>query len=447
MSLITEKALLNTEPGKTHIWLYDKAPKGHGRFCARITPTGNRLFYFRYTTSTGKRAYIPLGGYDKKGIKGLTLKAARAKAGELSQLYQSGVTDLREYLDVQRAAEEARLEAEKVEAEKAAQRLTVKGLFEKWKASQLVRRKDKGEEIERAFKKDVLDAIGDKYADEVSKGDISKITDSILARGANRLARVVFADLRQMFRWAVYRDWLDADPTAKIRKADIGRRDTERDRVLSNDEIGQIAQKMSEAGLLPTSEAAVWICLATCCRIGELLNARWEHVDFDRKIWTIPADNAKNGQALEVSLSDFSLRQFEVVWQHRSNYEWLYPNRDKKGPVCSKTITKQLTDRQRTEAMRNRSQNSGTLVLAGGRWTPHDLRRTGATLMATLGVAPEVIERCLNHVEQNKVRRIYQRYSYASEMREAWVLLGERLEFLVGGREPSKVVPIRAVKG
>ena len=62
--------------------------------------------------------------------------------------------------------------------------------------------------------------------------------------------------------------------------------------------------------------------------------------------------------------------------------------------------------------------------------------------MATLGVAPEVIERCLNHIEQNKVRRIYQRYSYAPEMEKAWELLGSRLEALTSDKPLAKVVPI-----
>ncbi|MFC6671826.1 hypothetical protein [Marinobacterium aestuariivivens] len=50
--------------------------------------------------------------------------------------------------------------------------------------------------------------------------------------------------------------------------------------------------------------------------------------------------------------------------------------------------------------------------------------------MVEAGVLPEVAERCLNHTEENKVKRIYQRYSYALEMKRAWQVLGERLELL-----------------
>lgn len=80
--------------------------------------------------------------------------------------------------------------------------------------------------------------------------------------------------------------------------------------------------------------------------------------------------------------------------------------------------------------MKNRSPLVDTLKLPEGKWTPHDLRRTGATMMGALGVLPEVVERCLNHTEQNALKRIYQRHDYREEMRAAWHLLGDRLDLL-----------------
>ena len=80
--------------------------------------------------------------------------------------------------------------------------------------------------------------------------------------------------------------------------------------------------------------------------------------------------------------------------------------------------------------MSGRSKQTNSLALAGGKWTPHDLRRTGATLMAELGVLPDVVERCLNHTEQTKMKRIYQRSQYEAAMREAWQKLGTRLSML-----------------
>jgi integrase len=91
--------------------------------------------------------------------------------------------------------------------------------------------------------------------------------------------------------------------------------------------------------------------------------------------------------------------------------------------------------------MKNRTDKVSALVLSGGRWTPHDLRRTGATMMGRLGVRPDVIEKCLNHVQTNRLVRVYQRQELRCEMAEAWRLLGERLELLT--TEQGNVVTLK----
>ena len=99
-----------------------------------------------------------------------------------------------------------------------------------------------------------------------------------------------------------------------------------------------------------------------------------------------------------------------------------------------KSISKQIGDRQfqfkNREKLKNR-RNDNTLVLPEGEWTPHDLRRTGSTLMQSLGVSEHVRERCLNHTVGGKLGRIYGRYEFANEKREAWKLLGVRLEAIL----------------
>ena len=76
----------------------------------------------------------------------------------------------------------------------------------------------------------------------------------------------------------------------------------------------------------------------------------------------------------------------------------------------------------------SRRRHDNTLVLANGingEWTPHDLRRTGATMMQALGVSLDVIDRCQNHVMAgSRVRRHYLHHDYASEKAEAWGRLG-----------------------
>lgn len=436
-------------------WLIEDAPRGCGRFMARLRPNGERHFYFRYTNSYSERVFLPLGTYDSAGIDGLTLKEARVKAGELSRLYQSGVRDLREHIQAEEharisamEAEQARLASEiaNIEAEQAIQlaRKTVTDLFEHWAKVDLINRKDGGAEVRRMFQKDVLPVLGEMAVDEVKKGHITEVTDTMLARGVNRAAKIAFSLMRQMFRFAVDRDLIEYDPTASIRKAKIGGKDIERDRVLSEEEIRLLAKLVPEAGLLPSTDAAIWIALSTCCRIGELMNARWENVDLTHRNWWIPAENSKNGKAHNVVLSEFSLKQFKRLQALNSESEWCYPNTRNSGPVCTKTVTKQLGDRQRQpdqKMMSNRSSKSQSLLLKAGKWTPHDLRRTGATIMTALGVLPEVAERCLNHTEENKIKRTYQRHSYKNEMTEAWEKLGKRLDHLVSSTNTDQIPP------
>ena len=78
------------------------------------------------------------------------------------------------------------------------------------------------------------------------------------------MTKRVLSDLRQMFGFALDRDYVVADPTARIKKARIGP-DGERDRVLSEAELIDLLIQM-----------------ATITRIGETVGVCWEHVDFER---------------------------------------------------------------------------------------------------------------------------------------------------------------------
>lgn len=451
MAKITDRQM-TTKPGTRDKWLSEVAIWGHGSLVARITPSGERLFYFRYTSSRSERITYPIGTYSRDGHEGsMTLAVAGQRAKELAGLHKSGVRDIKEYFEAQEAsrlaardAETARIAAEKAAAEeeqaRQAARKTVKELFEHWAKIDLINRKDGGAEVRRMFEKDVLPFLGNRAVDEIRKGHITEVTDTLLSRGVNRMAKLIFSLMRQMFRFAVDRDLIEHDPTASIRKAKIGTKDVERDRVLSEEEISTLAKLLPEAGLLIPTEAAVWIALSTCCRIGELMNARWENIDLVKGSWLIPVEDSKNGKAHNITLSPFAIQQFKRVKALSFDSDWCYPNTKKTGAVCAKTVTKQLGDRQRKldqGVMSNRSSKAQALILKGGKWTPHDLRRTGATLMTALGVLPEVAERCLNHTEENKVKRTYQRHSYTNEMAEAWHKLGEHLTLIAGKSKPE----------
>jgi integrase len=463
MATITEKGM-QARPGATDIWLSQPFKRGAGVFVGRITPGGERLFYFRYTNPTGGRPFHPIGPFHPKGQGGLTVSQAYGIATELSTLYRSGVKDLREHFA---KVEEEKLRAERVaveerareadEARRAAEAtgrlLTVKGLFEQWQRAELAPlvqadgtragRKDGGEWVRLSFERRVFPRIGEMRAQDVRRADLMAIIDECKAGGTLRTANVLFTDLRQMFRFAIEREIVPVNPLDGIQRRKIGGKPTERDRVLSVSEIQALAEATPDANLHPRTAIAIWLILATACRVGELMSARWDQIDSDRRTLYLP--DTKNQRDHTVHLSAFAWRCVESLHALReieaddTPSPWLFPNTERNGPVCVKSFGKQLADRQRPPARRmsNRTKATAALRLDGGKWTAHDLRRTGATLMAGLGFSTDVIDECLNHKLQSKMAKVYIQDRRQAEQARAFEALGKRIETIINGESPA----------
>lgn len=424
---LTDREISNAKTPEKDVFLND----GGGLY-VRIRRSGVKSWLFRYKVGSSTK-WFEMGTYPA-----MSLQAARDKAVEHTALWAKRI-DPREHQIATDAAAVAATEALLIAQAKAKAkedaRLTISQLLDKWERVELKTRKDKGAEIRRSFEKDVLPEIGGVAAPDVTRAMIAKILYDVVERGAPIIARNLLGDLRQMFGYAFNLGLMENDPTLHLKRNDFGTK-TERDRVLSEAEIKELLMKLPTAKLQDSTVYAVWLMLSTCCRIGEITRARWEDVDTDAGTWRIPADNAKNGKEHTVMLSQFSKGYFEKLRTLSGATAWCFPAANKEDThVCIKSISKQVHDRQRTTPMTNRSKATGVLLLAGGEWTPHDLRRTGATIMGTLGVRPDVIEKCLNHIEQNKLIRIYQRQEMKLEQTEAWRLLGDRLSLLTSGAD------------
>jgi integrase len=449
MALITTKALealRGADDGK-------RLPDGGSMFgMVRATPDAKNHvsvdFQWRYKLN-GKTRQVRIGSWPK-----MSLKALRDERDRLAVEVKSGTDPVQ-----RKATEKLKIEVDQVEAhnkqldrlEVIAQqqaRLTVRQLFKLWRDLALKQRGDGGAEAQRAFERDVFPLIGDLAVADVKKAHVQNIVDTMMARDVVRMTKRVLSDLRQMFGFALDRDYVEADPTARIKKAKIGP-DGERDRVLGEAELIDLLKKLPQSGMAETSQCALLIQMATITRIGETVGARWEHVDFERRLWVLP--ETKNGKSHQVWLSDFALRQFERLHAITGETPWCFPGSrydpaiEKTNlPLDTKTVTKQVADRQREPGgqIAGRTKQIDALKLSGGQWRPHDLRRTGASAMAELGALPDVIEKCLNHTEENKMKRIYQRATYEGPMRDAWRLWGERLDLLTN--KPANVVTLKA---
>lgn len=461
-------------------WFADDWGRGEGRFVGRITPSGKRAFYFRHTLSDGKRDTLLIGSYDEDGKNGYTLKEARAKALEWSKLYQGGARDLRQHfqhLEDEKRAEAAQAlhdaEAEKRrkdEQERQAdleqqRRVTVRQLFDRWAAVELkphtrgdgkrAGRKDGGQYTLEQFERRLFPRLGHVPVEEVKKADLLEILDAVKVEGRLRTGNMLLADMKQMFAFALNRDLIARNPLDTVTKRMVGGGDVERERILSAEELQTLVELLPDAGLNKRTEIALWLILATGCRIGELMGAAWSNpkadvdalkataeaeavklgfVNLAARTWHIT--ETKNQRDHTIHLSDFAVDKFFQLRAIRGAADWCFPNSLESGPVCVKSFGKQLSDRQRPaeRRMKNRTSKTESLILPGGRWTAHDLRRTVASLMAVLGFSGDTIDECLNHKIESRVRRVYVRDRRLQDQARAFDALGARLAGIESGK-------------
>lgn len=426
MAALTELALKALKTDSDGLTLLD----GHNlKGKVRVKASGAVSVSFAYAYKIeGRFREVSCGTWPRD-----SLKAIRATAADARALLKQGV-------DPAERRKAVKLEERAADAAKIAHhqgqlaRPTVRKLFEQWANAELRNRKDQGAETKRGLEKDVIPAMGERHADDIKRADVMAVLDRVKDRGANRLANRIAAELRQMFGYALDREIVTANPLASITKAKVGGKDAIRTRVLSEQELRALPAVLADSGLLKSTQHVVWTLLATSARVGELCKAKRADIDLEARIWRIPAENSKNGDEHMIYLSAFAAEHMKALLDLSTSDEWLLPASRGKSHVDPKSVTKQIADRQlkfyNRDAHSKRSADEHALELPGGKWGPHDLRRTSATLAQQCGVLPVVIEAMLNHKEPNRMAAVYQRYDYAVEQHEAWERVGQRLTAL-----------------
>lgn len=422
----------------------------------RVASDGEVSIAFRYGFKwLGKKAWHYCGTYPARDMA--IIREERDKAREL---VKAGVDPRAEKIVAKIEARTAIEEAIRADEIKRTESLTFNDLYQVW-IKDGVNRGDSNKYLIQSFRKHAIPTLGVIEVRHLSENHLRNVYRTIIAAGKIATAVELSKDIGQMLRWAEKRKpWralmIDGNPSELVDIKQLVPKDytKERKRLLSIEEIiklrsifDKMTQEYADANnkygterpLKKEAQIAVWLCLGTLCRIGELLLTEWNHVNFAQRTWFIPAANTKGERGRKrdqlVYLSDFTLNLFKQLHALTGDSEWAFPARYKEGHVCPKSISKQVGDRQvkfksRTRKLKCRVENN-SLVIGDVEWTPHDLRRTGATMMQKLKISREVINLCQNHVIGSKVDRVYLLDDYADEKREAWNKLGDMLEAIL----------------
>jgi integrase len=177
-------------------------------------------------------------------------------------------------------------------------------------------------------------------------------------------------------------------------------------RIAFDDEAcGGFKTTMPDIVKMPRQFAAiVQLLILTGARRGEIAGLRADYVSNDT--CTLPSALTKNKREHTFPLSETTSSLLSTALQPPRTSELLFPARG--------SFTRPFNGWSKSKvALDELSGVSG--------WTLHDLRRTFATRLAELAVAPHVIERLLNHVTGtvSGVAAVYNRASYMAEMRAA----------------------------
>jgi integrase len=153
-----------------------------------------------------------------------------------------------------------------------------------------------------------------------------------------------------------------------------------------------------------TAARALEFLILTAARTGEIIGARWDEVDLEEKIWTVPGERMKAGREHRVPLSPAALVLLKRMKETESDF--VFPG-GKKGMPLSNMAMLAVLKRMRRDDL-----------------TAHGFRSTFRDWAAECtDFRSEVVEMALAHTIENKVEAAYRRgdlFQKRRQLMQAW---------------------------
>jgi integrase len=279
---------------------------------------------------------------------------------------------------------------------------------------------------------DVMPAWRGRPIQDISKRDVIALLDSVNDRGSPIMANRVLSAVRKLFNWCVARDVIQVSPCTLVTPPAPER---SRDRILNDAEL-KLVWNGADAEGWPFGPL-VKLLVLTGQRLAEVGGMRWDELNLENKLWTLPAERVKNGERHEVPLSDAAIAVLTALPRIKTTKSFVFTTR-RDAAVSGFSRAK-----DRLDACVAAAVTGGAPAMA--HWTFHDLRRTMASGMARLGIQLPVIEKVLNHTSGSfrGVVGVYQRHSFSDEKRAALQAWASFVQSVVSSQSPENVVNLR----
>jgi integrase len=405
----------------------DFTEAGRPGFMLRVWPGGQKTFVFRYWRN-GKACVMTLGQYPA-----LTLEKAHDEHAAARKQFVNGLDPIAEKETAVRAR------ATQEQRRRTAEAVTVRNVIAEWAWHWARRRRKRPREAVRLLKVHLLRPLAKKPAQEITKRDLVQVIDRVLARGSTVMANRLRDLLSQVFEFAASRDLIPSSPAAGLQKKPGGDEES-RERSLSRDEVKAFwkAMEAHDTAISAQVRLGLKLILVTAQRPGEVANARFDEIDIDSRVWTIPADIAKNEREHYVPLTDLAIELIDELRALAKDRPHLLPSHQSKlkpdEPISERALSRALKNN-------HKGPEENPTLFGCEPFTPHDLRRSAASQMTSLGIPRLHVKKLLNHSDADDVTGIYDRHHYWDEKKHALAVWEAELRAIIAGKK-SKVVPI-----
>ncbi|MED0057752.1 integrase domain-containing protein [Escherichia marmotae] len=381
----TTRPLTNTELSRAKatekdLTLHD----GDGLFLL-IKTNGRKLWRFRYQKPVSKqRTMISLGTFPA-----LSLAEARNVRAEYLSLLARGI-------DPQTYSKQV----------SEHQQIAIDSIFSKVATNWFAIKSnnvtpDYAKDIWRSLERDIFPAIGEIPVQEIKARTLIEALEPIKARGALETVRRLVQRINEIMIYAVNTGLIDANPASGIGMA-FEKPKKQHMPTLRPEELPKLMRSITMSNLsIPTRCLIEWQLL-TLVRPAEASNAKWIEIDFEAKLWIIPANRMKAKREHIVPLSLQTLDILEIMKPISSHREYIFPSRNNPNqPMNSQTANAALKR-----------------IGYGSKLVAHGLRSIASTAMNEAGINPDIIEAALSHCDKNEVRRAYNRTTYLEQRKE-----------------------------
>jgi integrase len=401
-------------------WLRAVKPPPHGRIevrdvkapglVARITPNGVVSWAARGRRPDGREARVTLGTWPT-----LSLAEARKKA----QGARTAVADGKDPTAEKRQA--------RADRQARAELPTVTERLAEWRTANERRWSPRyAHEVGRLCERELIPAVGKVPLIEVDRVGWTSVLATV-AKRAPALGASLYRVTASFLSHADASGWISEHPLPRRGASKIAPSVPSRDRVLSDDELRSV-WAATEA-MRPGPRCFVRLLICTGCRVDEAAGIAVGELDGD--LWRLPGARAKNKHGHVMPLPSALAASLRLRAPEGASGGY------------------RLLGRTRGGALAGFSKLKASLDAASGitGWRFHDLRRVVRSKLAALGIAPDIAERCLNHVSAvGTLAQIYDRHDYEAEIIAALARWQSALVMLVGEAEQgADVVPIRRV--